>query len=346
MGTFATKLLSIYNRSIARQRNTRLHRNKAFAAQRILMAARHTSAGPAPLAPAFFNPAQNILGIENAILSGTSSRHYVPDYETPLSIKTVAAGSVVWETPGRRYVVHENTYLVLNDGQRYSMTMDSHAPSTTFCIFFQRGFVEAVYRARNSRVASLLDAPDQKSGNMTFRERLEPAPARALSATRQFHAALRRGHTSRTGAEEAFLAMAEALVRDQQTAMEAPSRLAAARAATREELYRRVSRGRDFLLSSLDEPVTLRDAARAACLSSYHFLRAFRDAFGQTPHQFLTRQRLERARMLLARGQYSVTEVCLESGFQSLGSFSSLFRRQFGASPRQFQRSAGRLRLY
>jgi AraC-like DNA-binding protein len=309
------------------------------------MAALNISAGSAPLATAFFNPVQNILGIENAILSGTSSRHYVPDYETPLSIKTVAAGSVAWETPGRRYVVHENTYLVLNDGQRYSMTMDSHAPSTTFCIFFRRGFVEAVSRAHNSCVTSLLDAPDQKSsGNITFRERLEPAPARVLAATQEFHAALRRGHISRTGAEEAFLAMAEALVRDHQTAMEAPSRIGAARTSTREELYRRVSRGRDFLLSSLGEPVTLRDAARAACLSSYHFLRAFRDAFGQTPHQFLTGQRLDRARTLLARGQYSVTEVCLESGFQSLGSFSSLFRRQFGASPRQFQRNAARLR--
>src|ERR1700683_4849930 len=124
----------------------------ASAGQRTLMAARNISAGSAPLATAFFNPVQNILGIENAILSGTSSRHYVPDYETPLSIKTVAAGSVAWETPGRRYVVHENTYLVLNDGQRYSMTMDSHAPSTTFCIFFRRGFVEAVSRAHNSCV--------------------------------------------------------------------------------------------------------------------------------------------------------------------------------------------------
>jgi len=119
--------------------------------------------------------------------------------------------------------------------------------------------VEAVSRAHNSCVTSLLDAPDQKSsGNMTFRERLEPAPARVLAATRQFHAALRRGHISRTGAEEAFLAMAEALVRDQQTAMEAPSRIGAARTSTREELYRRVSRGRDLLLSSLGEPVTLR----------------------------------------------------------------------------------------
>jgi len=84
----------------------------------------------------------------------------------------------------------------------------------------------------------------------------------------------------------------------------------------------------------------LSDVARAACLSPYHFHRSFTVAFGKTPHQYLTAHRLERAAQLLRRTPMSVTQICFDSGFESLGSFSSLFRRNFGTSPREFRNSA------
>ena len=73
-----------------------------------------------------------------------------------------------------------------------------------------------------------------------------------------------------------------------------------------------------------------------ACLSEFHFHRLFRATFGQTPHDFLTRLRMDRARQLLA-SERTVTEVCFEVGYESLGSFSSKFRAQFGRSPAGFQ---------
>jgi AraC-like DNA-binding protein len=84
--------------------------------------------------------------------------------------------------------------------------------------------------------------------------------------------------------------------------------------------------------------VTLADAAAAAHLSPWHFLRLFREAFGETPHQFLTRLRIERARYLLTVTRRSVTDVCLDVGFSSLGSFSTLFSRRVGLSPAAFRR--------
>jgi len=288
----------------------------------------------------FLNLPSNELGRQNAIYSGANRRYFVPDFPGPISIKTVISGSAAWEIAGRRFVVHENSYLVLNDHQPYSMTIDSASPATTFVVFFERGFVEEAHRAKATSTAALLDAPaDAPSAPFVFRERLTPQPSRVLDATRAFHRALVSGQVSRMAAEEAFLNLAATLAHEQLAANAAASRVPALRAATREELFRRVLRGRDFLLSSLAEPVSLTEAARAACLSRFHFLRAFRHAFGQTPHQFLTTQRLERARQLLSRGDRSVTDVCLESGFQSLGSFSALFRRHFGVSPRQVQTS-------
>src|SRR5262249_27858422 len=85
---------------------------------------------------------------------------------------------------------------------------------------------------------------------------------------------------------------------------------------------------------------TLADAAAEAYLSPFHFLRLFRQAFGETPHEFLTRVRLERAQLLLSTSRRPVTEVCLDVGFSSLGSFSTLFSRRVGVSPSVFRRRA------
>ncbi len=105
-----------------------------------------------------------------------------------------------------------------------------------------------------------------------------------------------------------------------------------------DELFRRLCRSRDFLAAGFDQPLRLADAAREACLSPYHYHRLFARAFGETPHEFLTRLRIDHAKRLLAREQLPVTEVCFAVGYESLGSFSSRFRNLVGYSPLEFQR--------
>jgi AraC-like DNA-binding protein len=100
-----------------------------------------------------------------------------------------------------------------------------------------------------------------------------------------------------------------------------------------------------LLSSEYDSRVLLTHAAGEACLSEYHFHRLFRTAFGETPHRFLSRLRMERAKDLLASGR-SVTEVCFEIGYDSLGSFSTKFRALHGCSPVEFQREVRRVFAY
>jgi AraC-like DNA-binding protein len=100
--------------------------------------------------------------------------------------------------------------------------------------------------------------------------------------------------------------------------------------ATRE----RLNRARALIDTCYDTPLDLEQLAREASFSRYHFLRLFRQAFDQTPHQYLVERRIERAKALLLAGELSVTEVCFAVGFQSLGSFSALFHRSVGHPPR------------
>jgi len=99
------------------------------------------------------------------------------------------------------------------------------------------------------------------------------------------------------------------------------------------DVYSRLCRARDFMDDCYDLPLDLDQISRQACFSRYHFIRLFRQAFKQTPHQYLTRRRIERAKELLSSSRLTVTDVCFEVGFQSLGSFSSLFHKYVGHPP-------------
>jgi transcriptional regulator GlxA family with amidase domain len=102
--------------------------------------------------------------------------------------------------------------------------------------------------------------------------------------------------------------------------------------------FRRLCSAREMLRETQDQPISIRDIAHAANMSPFHFIRQFEAVFGATPHQFRIRTRLDRAKELLALSDYSVTDVCLEVGFSSLGSFSDLFARRVGAPPSIYRR--------
>jgi transcriptional regulator GlxA family with amidase domain len=84
-------------------------------------------------------------------------------------------------------------------------------------------------------------------------------------------------------------------------------------------------------------PLDVPTMARTALMSPAHFSRQFRRAFGETPYAYLLTRRVERAQALLRRGDLSVTEICTEVGFTSLGSFSAKFAEVAGESPSSYR---------
>ncbi|MEM8531963.1 MAG: AraC family transcriptional regulator [Chloroflexota bacterium] len=105
----------------------------------------------------------------------------------------------------------------------------------------------------------------------------------------------------------------------------------------RNDTYQQLLRARHFMREHYASSLDLDQIARQASFSRYHFLRLFRETFHQTPHQYLVQRRIECAKTLLATGDLSITEVCFEVGFQSLGSFSTLFHRCTGYPPKAYR---------
>lgn len=104
------------------------------------------------------------------------------------------------------------------------------------------------------------------------------------------------------------------------------------------ETFRALRQAREFIAENALEPVSLADAARFAGYSPFHFQRRFIEVFGESPQEMRTRIRLEEAKRLLRVSQLSVTEICYEIGYGSLGSFSSMFTDRTGCAPSEFRR--------
>ena len=96
-------------------------------------------------------------------------------------------------------------------------------------------------------------------------------------------------------------------------------------------------RARDAMDRAFALPLDVAALASIAAVSPSHFIRTFRDTFGETPHRYLQRRRIERAMYLLRTTDRSVTEICMEVGFTSLGTFSRTFTDIVGTTPSQFR---------
>jgi AraC-like DNA-binding protein len=108
-----------------------------------------------------------------------------------------------------------------------------------------------------------------------------------------------------------------------------------------EDLNRRLLRARDAMDRAYAEPLNVRAVAAVAYLSEAHFIRSFRAAFGETPHRYLQRRRVERSMFLLRETDRSVTDVCFDVGFTSLGTFSRTFREIVGETPSEYRDNNG-----
>lgn len=257
-----------------------------------------------------------------------------PKRVTPLSVKYLLNSSETYELDGRSVTVDPGSYLIINEGTEYASHIESQSDVETASVFISPELLDDVLASVSLAPDQLLTDSNISSPGINFVERLYPSDDRVVPALLNIRK-LVNSESSDVQIQEAMHILVENLLLMQAGIKLDIDNLDFAKSSTREEIYRRLHICRDFMLSNLGKSQSLEEIAAVAGFARHHFLRVFREVFGQTPHQYLTKVRLDKARQLVKRTDRSISEICLDVGFESLSSFSALYRRNFQLSPQQ-----------
>jgi AraC family transcriptional regulator len=278
---------------------------------------------------------------QTMLVSWERQRQFNPPSPSVLSIRWSENGQRFFDMGRHRYAVDDTGYMVFNNGSEFSSEIDSETLVRCYTVNFVPGMAEEILRSLVTPADRLLDSPTASDlPTVNFFEKTYRHDASVTPILRRLARYEERSPTDYAWFEEQFRFLVEGLLQTHRNVFRDMERIPAIRAATREELYLRLHTARDFMEASLNQPLSVPQIAQAACLSTHHFLRMFKLVFQETPHQYLTRRRMERARQMLLQSDISVTQICYALGFESLGSFSWLFRSRTGFSPEQFRLQA------
>ncbi len=291
-----------------------------------------SSSGDAEFAQAFHAK----WGRENCIVWGRARHAEFGPYTHALSIRAAWGGAQYCQVNGRTLAVDDDNFLILNHGRVYATSIRSTLPVESFAICFRPGLVERIYGAMAVSVERALEqgetGPEQSA---EFMENLQPHDQCITPVLRYIKSHLLNGLDEEPWYEEQLIFLLERMHQHHQRALERIGSLHLVRAATRREIFRRVSLATDFLHTNYSESWDLSKLARVAYLSKYHFLRLFTLVHGVTPFAYLQRKRLSVARRLLESTELPVGEVATHVGFATRSALLRQIRRSTGLSPLQ-----------
>lgn len=266
--------------------------------------------------------------------------------EAPLSVHCVFRGMQSFSIGNSPKVLLDRSgYLILNDGQSYEHVAEGMPEFESLTILFSsKCAVEML--ATQFGVGDVLQFDSSSRNKLPIQvcERLRENDNIVTPRLLRIRSLLAESADFRMIAKELGVLLQRILHvhRDDVFAAEA---LPYQRSNTKFQMYERLHRAKNYISSSLEERWTLQSMAETVGFSPYHFRRCFNQMFGETPHQYLTNCRLKKASMMLRASEKSVTQICSEVGFESLGSFSTLFCHRYGLSPVRFRNTVSDLSI-
>lgn len=256
-----------------------------------------------------------------------------------MSIKSFYNGTAEYRLNSGTATVDSNRYLLLNDNQPYTITIDSPTEVESFCVFFTPELIKRSVFEYLSTEHRVLDDPSVLT--LESVEFLDKTYCHDDLVTPTLWA-LRAGfHTFGSDPmwlEEQLCKLLNGMLLLHTDTLNKMNRISSRRRSTRQELFRRVSGARELIMERFRETLTLQVLSQQVALSPNHLIRTYKQAFGITPHQHVVRLRLREAGQLLRESRLSVSDICALVGFESLGSFSVAFRRETGLSPLQYRK--------
>ena len=270
-----------------------------------------------------------------SVILNTKAHSVVRDHIIgPLSIFTNLSGTSYVSTGANRAAVTPQTFFITNSQQPYTLEL-TNATTETFNIHFGDRFVKTALAGIFDSDESMLQSEDGGVQDFGFHNRLvyvSPEFQNIISA-------IQEQSDDTLFVDEKLFELLNLLVREQNKVRKIETRLPSVKGSTREEIIKRLFITTDYLYTFYNQNPSLDELAAVSCLSKFHFLRLFKTAFNETPHQFITRLKIEKAKTLLQKTRGDIHVVGAEVGFKDSSSFSRAFKSQVGVYPSHFRAS-------
>lgn len=282
------------------------------------------------------------LGKRNIIALHQAHHDFIPAHTGPLSLKCAAHGVENYELDNQRISVKDSRYLIVNKGQPYSSSIASRNDILSVCVFFSDSFVSDVYRTLTQPGEVLLDDGNENipQSEVNFYQKLywkNDDLGRLIGSLGSFSSQ----YVPQSEMDDWCVNALELLFLHHKEETSNIYHIRAAKRSTREELYKRLCRSIDFIHQQYETDITLQQLSEVSFLSAYHLHRLFKDVTGLTPHQYVTRIRMNVALHLLRQTKHSLSEISSLCGFENESSFIRSFKRAFGTTPVLFRKHIG-----
>jgi AraC-like DNA-binding protein len=268
---------------------------------------------------------------EHSIFTGTVSNFALPEHRCTFGLIYPLTGSFTFTLNGLARTLDENKFLLVNRNSLFSMNVRDRLVQPLMLYFQSRATAPDTAGTAN----------EDTDWNLT--ERIYPA-------TEVFR---NRVHllASLPDSCSSFVAMkgdaiARSILADilsfNHFSSEQSRQLEVKKTSTRQENYKRLVSARDWIEDNFNQPLSLEELSGIAAMNRQHFLRLFTRLFGKTPHQYIIDRRIAEAKHLLTNHDVPILEVCLAIGWDSVGTFSHLFKQRTGQTPGEFRKGSGR----
>lgn len=316
-------------------------------------------------------------GFPSVIIHTNVASCFRPDIKGPLSFFLNIRGNSVCNVDRQRTHINEENYFVSNRAQHYTLQVEEpcatsrrgspaatapmitptataragRATTETFNIHFGDFFSESVLNSLLTPPDKILDKGTEKQLTpFLFFNQLHRRDATFNALVRSIMQTYKASGFNRLLFDEQLTALLSYHLLQHRHVLDTVNKLPPVRQATRVELYKRLSRAKDLLHSHYDAghavshpdshpdgEISLDLLSAEACLSKYHFLRLFRQAYGLSPHQYIQQLRLEKGKRLLVGSKMPISDLADLLGFANSQSFSRLFFQRTGLYPSQYR---------
>ena len=267
-----------------------------------------------------------------------NAQYECTEHTSALGLLITGHGNCNCYLNGIKNLVSDAKICFVNRGTKLSINITERSTFPAF-LFFSSGFPDLVQYSLACDDKRLLEEPfDQLPYDFSYLERIHSDVSMHQTILSLIELGGSCSSFASLQADSMIRKLFEDLLQKNIGAFKSSENIRAIKPSTRIEIFKRLSLAKEWMEENFHNDITLEAIATIAAMNSQHFLRMFKQAYFITPHQYLIELRLTKARSLLENTDSPISEICRSIGFESIYSFSILFKTRFGMAPSYFRK--------